>query len=68
MATEKLPARRVVYVGVPRGVDNDLDKVFRVTKSVLGKLGCDGCHSGFDLRFVPDTVFVANAKGEIVGG
>ena len=66
MATDKLQARRRVYIGVPRGADNDLKKIFKITENVLGKLGCGGCHSGFDLRWVNDPIF--NEKGEQFGG
>ena len=66
MATEKLKARRKVYISAPRGADNDLKKIFRITESVLGKLGCGGCHSGFDLRWTTDPIF--NEKGEQFGG
>jgi hypothetical protein len=66
MATEKLKARRTVYISAPGGVDNDLKKIFRITETVLGKLGCGGCHSGFDLRWTHDPIF--NEKGEQFGG
>lgn len=61
---------RTVYVAAPRGIGNDIDKMFRLTRNVLGKLGCDGCHSGFDLRFIGggDPIFFGNEKSEIVAG
>jgi len=37
-----------------------------VTAQVLGKLGCGGCHSGFDLRFIDP--FIINEKGELASG
>ena len=63
-------AGRTVYVAVPRGVGNDIDKMFRLTRNVLGKLGCDGCHSGFDIRFLGggDPFFLGNEKSEITTG
>ena len=67
MATLKTPGRRVVHVAVPGGIDGDLKKIFHITEQVLGKLGCGGCHSGFDLRWVVDP-FVINPKGEIASG
>ena len=60
-------ARRTVYIGIPRGTDGDLKKIFRITEKALGKLGCDGCHSGFDLRWVVDPI-IFNEKGEITAG
>jgi len=66
MATEKVQARRRVYISAPRGADTDIKRIFKITQSVLGKLGCEGCHSGFDLRWVNDPIF--NEKGEQFGG
>jgi hypothetical protein len=60
-------ASRTVYVGVPRKVSDDLKHMQRVTEVVLGKLGCAPCHSGFDLRFVPDP-YIFNEKGELASG
>ena len=68
MATAKTAARRVVHVALPGGeADNDLKKIFRATEQILGRLGCGGCHSGFDLRWVGDP-FIINAKGDLAGG
>ena len=58
---------RTVHIGVPRRVSDDLKHMTAITAQVLGRLGCPGCHSGFDLRFGPD-VFVFNEKGELAGG
>jgi len=55
-----------VFIGVPHRTDGDLKTVFRITENVLGKLGCGGCHSGFDLRWTNDPIF--NEKGEQFGG
>jgi hypothetical protein len=66
----QVAAGRTVYVAVPRGISNDIDKMFRLTRSVLGRLGCDGCHSGFDLRYLGgggDPLFIGNEKSEIAG-
>jgi hypothetical protein len=60
-------AARKVYIGVPKRIDSDLKQMTRITAEVLGKLGCGGCHSGFDLRFVPDP-FIFNEKGELASG
>jgi hypothetical protein len=40
-----------VDILLPGRVDGDLESIERVTRDVLGRLGCPGCHSGFDLRF-----------------
>ena len=59
--------KRTVYIAVPQRIDDDLRHIARATEIVLGKLGCGGCHSGFDLRFVPDP-FIFNEKGELASG
>jgi hypothetical protein len=42
---DPVPIRRV-NIYVTREVAYNLDKMFQITKTVLGKLGCEGCHSG----------------------
>ena len=56
------PSSERVRVFVPSGVTYDLDKMHRITASVLGKLGCGGCHSGRILDFVTLQDFVVNPK------
>jgi hypothetical protein len=51
-----------VVVHVPRDVAYDLKKMTVVTASVLGKIGCGGCHSGRILDFRIIEEFVVNAK------
>jgi len=58
-------AGRVVRVSVSADLHNNFDGMTRVTKSVLGKLGCEGCHSGFDIRFDVASQFVADEKGTV---
>jgi hypothetical protein len=41
----------VINVSVPAGVLNDIGKINKVAASVLGKLGCAACCSGFDIAF-----------------
>ena len=45
-----------VHVIVPPALD--IKQVHRVTESVLGKLGCPQCHSGFDIRFHQEEIIV----------
>jgi len=59
-------AARTVYIGVPKRIGDDLKHMNAVTAQVLGKLGCGGCHSGFDLRFIDP--FIINEKGELASG
>jgi hypothetical protein len=56
---------KTVYVSVPASLAFNYDKMQGITKTVLGKLGCLGCHSGFDLRFNNENIFVFNEKGEL---
>lgn len=54
---------RVVNVTVSADLHNNFDAMTKITKSVLGKLGCEGCHSGFDIRFDIASQFVADERG-----
>ena len=49
-ASEPMPGR-VVRVALPDKVLHDLESMQKIKASILGKLGCPRCHSGFDLRF-----------------
>ena len=42
---------RVVHVTLPADVAFDLDQFGQVQKEILGRLGCPGCCSGFDIRW-----------------
>lgn len=44
-------AGNVVRVKIPVRIANDLKSMQQVTASVLGQLGCEACHSGFDIRY-----------------
>jgi hypothetical protein len=57
--------RGTVHVFVPR---TDLDTLNKVTGVVLGKLGCGQCHSGFDIRFNQERIFVLNEQGAVQFG
>jgi hypothetical protein len=69
---QPLPPRAgVVRINVPMSVAYDLEKMQKVTASVLEKLGCGGCHSGRVLDFVHIDEFVVNPStlevDEIIG-
>lgn len=55
-------AGNVVRVKIPVGVYGKLDVMQRVTASVLGQLGCEACHSGFDIRYDVVREFVFDGK------
>ena len=62
-SAEKLAlSSRVVTVRLPGEVANDLEKSQAVIKDLVGKLGCPGCHSGFDIRFILERQFVVDPR------
>jgi hypothetical protein len=56
---------RPIHVTVPVSLSFDLEKMQKLTREVLGKLGHVGCHSGFDLRFNHEIDFSFNERGEL---
>jgi len=70
LAQEPVHGERVrIYVN--RDIDFNREKLEKITRSVLGKLGCDGCHSGRILEIIQMRDFVVNPKTlepeEVVG-
>ena len=63
-----LGSSRTILVTVPASVAYNFDKMQKVSQTVLGKLGCPGCHSGFDIRFIMERQFRFNEKLEMVEG
>jgi len=61
---DPVPNRRV-NIYVPRDVAFNIDKMFQVTKTVLGRLGCDQCHSGRILDFHIIEDFVVSPKLDV---
>ncbi|MDX6679850.1 MAG: hypothetical protein QOE31_3902 [Solirubrobacteraceae bacterium] len=59
---KELGAARTVNIHIPGAVSNDLDKLQDITRQVLGRLGCEGCHSGFDIRFKHVLDYVVNPR------
>lgn len=58
---DPVPLKRV-NVYVTRDVAFNLEKMNQITKSVLGRLGCDQCHSGRLIDFLIIEDFVVNPK------
>jgi len=50
----------VVHVTLPARVAYNLDEMRKVTDSILDRLGCSNCHSGFDIRFDIERRFVVD--------
>ena len=46
-----MPGREVRIFVSPK-VAGNAEQMNRVTKEILGRLGCGTCHSGFNLRFI----------------
>jgi hypothetical protein len=42
---------QTVHVSLPASVAFDLDRFQEIQRSILGKLGCGACCSGWDIRF-----------------
>lgn len=61
---DPVPDRRVT-VYVPRDVAFNLNKMNEITKKVLGRLGCEECHSGRLIDFLIIEDFVVNSKLEV---
>lgn len=52
VSDDPVPVRvNTVRVSVPASVAYDLGRMQEVTKDILGRLGCENCHSGHDIRF-----------------
>lgn len=62
---------RTVHVTIPAEVAFNLDRLQTVQKDILGRLGCQACCSGFDIRFdvarrfVVDEALQVRQLGEI---
>ena len=62
--SEKNPTltSNIVRVTIPASVAYNFDSITKVTQTVLGKLGCPGCHSGRDIRFIIEDNFRVDEK------
>ena len=56
------PLGERVRVYVPQDATYNLEKMNKITASVLSKLGCGACHSGRVLDFVALNEFIVNPK------
>ncbi|MBR9998222.1 MAG: hypothetical protein KFF73_04585 [Cyclobacteriaceae bacterium] len=59
---------REIQVSIPASVAYDLKKFQKITETVLGRLGCPACCSGFDIRFIVENRFRFNDKLELLEG
>jgi hypothetical protein len=56
---------QVVRVTIPVSLFHNLEAMHKVTRQVLGQLGCEACHSGFDIRYDVIRQFVVDEKGNL---
>jgi len=64
-SSDPMPGRPI-RVTVPVSVAFNFEKMMGVTKTILGKLGCQACCSGFDIRYIHENDFRFNEKGELL--
>lgn len=57
-----LHSGRTVQVSVPASVAFDIDKFQDIQRSILDKLGCGACCSGWDIRFDLQRQFLVDEK------
>ena len=55
----------VENIEIPAKVAFDMDAMQGVIRDVAGRLGHEGCHSGFDFRFRHALDYVVNVQGEV---
>jgi hypothetical protein len=65
--TVPLP-ERTVNVRVSAKTAYDLAAMGKVTASILGRLGCPRCHSGWDIRFDVHRHFAVDDKLNVTHG
>ncbi|MET0655740.1 MAG: hypothetical protein ABWX88_09505 [Pseudoxanthomonas sp.] len=65
LAASRFHSPSAVTVAVPASIAGDLKKMNQVTKEILGRLGCDGCHSGYDIRYRIERDFRVNPQLQI---
>ena len=53
---------RPVNIYVSKDIAFDLEKMGKITRNVLGRLGCGGCHSGRLLLYHTLEDFIVNPK------
>ncbi len=62
---EKARANSTVQVSLPANVAYDFDKFVEVQRSILDRLGCLACCSGFDIRWDLATRFSVDEQLKI---
>ena len=60
--SDPMPGRGVVTVRIPAEIAFEAGKLAKATANVLNRLGCPGCHSGFDIRFIHELDFAIDSQ------
>lgn len=60
-----LAGDRTVRVSLPVSVAYDIDKIQKVQRSILDRLGCMACCSGWDIRFDVHRDFLVDERLEV---
>ncbi|EIJ36927.1 hypothetical protein [Thiothrix nivea] len=55
-------APKIVRVKIPAKAAYNFDALVKINKAVLGRLGCENCHSGFDIRHEFEQEFLVDAN------
>jgi len=58
----RVPSGGIVRVSVPVETYFNLEKIQQIQKTILGRLGCQACCSGFRINFVPELDFAVDEK------
>ncbi len=61
---DRFAAGQRVTVLLPPKADFGKDETFRILESLLDRLGCGGCYSGFDIRFRHEVSFLYDAASK----
>jgi hypothetical protein len=62
MGSRALRGGQTVHVSLPASVAFDLDRFQDIQRSILDKLGCGACCSGWDIRFDLQRQFLVDEK------
>jgi hypothetical protein len=60
--SEAMAQGKLVTVTIPHDVGSDLNKILKIQKDLLGRLGHPACYSGFDILFRLESEYTVNSK------
>jgi type 1 glutamine amidotransferase len=65
LASDPMPGA-AIRITIPLSVAGNIEKMQNVTKTILKRLGHEGCHSGFQFHFHMEDDYRFNEKGELL--